>query len=355
MDLAFLGILISLIIVDIKPYNRFNKLRYIDVEQSKSLKGICAVVIFIHHISPEVGGDMFKECGFLSVSIFIFLSAFGLTRKWIKYRIRELDDIIYIKIPELLAISVFSILYKVIYLIIIDEKMSIKNIIIGALTGNKVLNWFFPVIIVLYGLFALSIFINDKMGCNEKMLVKINIVLVVIFSIILFYFFIKGYILVHWLISLFAFPFGIFMAIEDFAQFMDKKSNIFISFILFILMFVMCHCVDANGILFIRVFKMFLYYILSILICILAYYFVRYKCSKYIFLNIGKFSAEIILTQNMAITMMRNKKIYIDSNIVYVLMTVFIQIALVTILTPIYSIIKLRMKNFGKQIIERKK
>lgn len=32
MDLAFLGILISLIIVDIKPYNRFNKLRYIDVE-----------------------------------------------------------------------------------------------------------------------------------------------------------------------------------------------------------------------------------------------------------------------------------------------------------------------------------
>ena len=100
---------------------------------------------------------------------------------------------------------------------------------------------------------------------------------------------------------------------------------------------------------------MFLYYILSILICILAYYFVRYKCSKYIFLNIGKFSAEIILTQNMAITMMRNKKIYIDSNIVYVLMTVFIQIALVTILTPIYSIIKLRMKNFGKQIIERKK
>ena len=64
------------------------------------------------------------------------------------------------------------------------------------------------------------------MGCNEKMLVKINIVLVVIFSIILFYFFIKGYILVHWLISLFAFPFGIFMAIEDFTQFMDKKSNI---------------------------------------------------------------------------------------------------------------------------------
>lgn len=103
MDLAFWGILIFLIIVDIKPYNRFNKLRYIDVEQSKSLKGICAVVIFIHHISPEAGGYMFKECGFLSVSIFIFLSAFGLTRKWIKYRIRELDDIIYIKIPELFS------------------------------------------------------------------------------------------------------------------------------------------------------------------------------------------------------------------------------------------------------------
>lgn len=85
MDLAFLGILISLIIVDINPYNRFNKLRYIDVEQSKSLKGICAVVIFIHHISPEVGGDMFKECGFfrlLSCYMDYLLFQFLSTIKW---------------------------------------------------------------------------------------------------------------------------------------------------------------------------------------------------------------------------------------------------------------------------------
>lgn len=357
MDYLFLVILIILLCIDIKYYSNFDKLKYIDINQTNTLKGICAIVIFIHHISSEFNGILFLEWGFLSVCVFLFLSAFGLTRKWSKYNLKTASDIFCVKIPQLVAISVFTIIYKVFYLIIIGEKITFKEIVVGALTGNKVLNWFFPVIIVLYTLFAISIVIIEKMHIkNKRQLVLINIIEITIFSCLLFVFFIKGYILIHWLISLYAFPLGVFYALEDINKYQkdgEKNKILFISF-LFLILMVLCYRVDANGIFLVQIVKMSWYYILSILICIIVYYFIRYRCSKTVFKFVGKYSAEIILTQNMAITMLRNEKIYINNNLWYFIFTVLIQILLVIILSPIYREIKKVVKIQGEKIIRRK-
>ena len=56
----------------------------------------------------------------------------------------------------------------------------------------------------------------------------------------------------------------------------------------------------------------------------------------------------------MAITMLRNEKIYINNNLWYFIFTVLIQILFVIILSPIYREIKKIVKIQGEKIIRRK-
>ena len=345
MDFLFVGIIITLVFLDKKMVIE-EKNNEISIDQSNYVKGILSLIIFFHHFSPEVGGSIFSEQGALAVSVFFFLSAYGLTKGWLK---KYSKQIICINIPQLILISLFSIIYKCIYLYLIGDVLSYKEIIIGALTGMKVLNWFFPVIILLYVLFALSIVISSKisMFSSSVKMVVCNIILVTILSGIFFYLFIKGIILLHWLISLYAFPLGIIVSVLESKKNYLKRSIFGIITLLFILLLFLSGYLNANGDSLIRMIKMLIYYTNSLIVCYLAYYLVQGKASKCVLGKIGSCSAEIILTQNMALTMFRNDKIYINNNIIYFLMTMITQVMLVIVLLPVYRWIKSWSKSLG--------
>lgn len=64
MNILFLIILLYLVVFDIKKNNELkSKTRGISLDQSTTLKGLFAVIIFIHHISSEMGGTLFAPGG----------------------------------------------------------------------------------------------------------------------------------------------------------------------------------------------------------------------------------------------------------------------------------------------------
>lgn len=49
---------------------------------SNSYKGICALLVFLHHLTQRIEGNVFLHFGYLAVSGFMFISGYGMVKSY---------------------------------------------------------------------------------------------------------------------------------------------------------------------------------------------------------------------------------------------------------------------------------
>ena len=173
---------------------------YLCLENTNSIKAICAVSVMLHHISNEVYlGPMFlpfQMVGYLMVSVFFFYSGYGLMysllhkenymKSFIKRRMSRL------LLPYIGALIIYVGVKALFY------GFSVENIINSFISGSPIVDnsWFIVTLLILYLMFWLSFrFIRS---------IKVSWIL---FSV-LFILLLAGYKFVYWSPSIISFFVG---------------------------------------------------------------------------------------------------------------------------------------------------
>lgn len=139
----------------IKPLPSLNR-EYLSLNTGKYYRGIFAIVVVFHHLTQQTTtGFIFREfqtVGFLAVSIFFFLSGYGLQKSYIAKSEHYNKGFLLKRIPTvLIPYLVFIVLYWLMYLIGGDF-YSLKYIIVGIINGKPFVDnaWYILNILVFY-------------------------------------------------------------------------------------------------------------------------------------------------------------------------------------------------------------
>lgn len=152
--------------------------------------------------------------GYLCVGVFFWVSGYGMICSWLRRR----DE--YAKTVCLKKYRNLGHVYNYNYYTLWSEYINVNDLI-GILHGNRLLNWYFPAIIIVYLLCARAIKIAKG---DSKKLVCSPMILITLFEIVLGLL-LKEYIRIHWLISLYVFPVRVWFALL-------KNKNEIINFLI---------------------------------------------------------------------------------------------------------------------------
>lgn len=159
-----------------------------DVKTSIALKGICSLLIILHHLSMVIDYNphdytfnfsQFNSWGSLIVGVFLFISGLGLTKNITLYNkpVKSLSKRLY---KVLLPLIITSLIYLT--LIYIFDEINIQNFILPN-------SWYCYTIMFYYIVFFLSIMITT----NKLKILSINIVISLFFVLYLIYNDCSGY------------------------------------------------------------------------------------------------------------------------------------------------------------------
>ncbi|MBQ3181568.1 MAG: acyltransferase [Clostridia bacterium] len=167
--LLFLTIFIKIKIV--KPLSEFNN-DYMSKKSSNSYRGIFALIVILHHIAQRVSGGVlppdFTRVGYLAVSVFFFLSGYGLQTK-------NLSDPTYSqgfllnRIPTILIpYVIMSFIYWLLYALLGDVR-SLSVVLHNFIKNGDPIVWFsWYVVSILVFYFAfyvlMKIFKSNRRG-----------------------------------------------------------------------------------------------------------------------------------------------------------------------------------------------
>lgn len=212
------------------------------------------------------------------------------------------------------------------------------------LAGNRLLNWYFTEIIVLYILFAVSI---KAARDSHKVLAIYNFILTTGMAGILCIMYLFGGVGLHWFISLYAFPFGVLFGVtgDKILKLVSSKKRIFLVGILFLIVFL---CINYAKIwryhILLKLTRILILCLSSVIFCVVICGIFRMYQSRGILSWIGKRSAEMILTQQIALHVFRNNIIYVKNDIMWVLGSLVMQVGLMMVVRPLYNQVRLKFK-----------
>lgn len=148
---------------------------YLSKEQVNCIKGMCSIVIVLHHIAQRVTGGvlfpLFTYSGFLFLGMFFFISGYGLMLQYQKRKQEYLKSywknrIMKIILPYLLANVVYFSVFAM-----IGQTYSLKEMLVMVCTGQTMtFLWYIICIVLLYALFWLACKIAKD---NTKLLIGI--------------------------------------------------------------------------------------------------------------------------------------------------------------------------------------
>lgn len=292
---VFALIIISAIYVLTLHINHLDlRIHEFNVAETKPLRGLMALLIILTHVSfkfPEIQPTwLFTSFGAPVVSVFFFLSGYGLTISLMKKGTDYLKGFLKrsltkLAIPFLLASAVW------IPIACLFLEGDLKQILLGFLTFNPPLpySWFVYALILLYIFFYIASRSTDRLLISSGIQVATTFAMIVIFRLLDF-----G---VYWYISLLAFNAGNIYAVyhKRANSVLVKKPLLSLMTVLGILM-VMDLFQIRTGLLAVIPFGI----VVSIL--------VLGGGAKFKFLNfLGTISYEIYLTHGIAITLLANQ------------------------------------------------
>lgn len=222
--------------ISTEPNNESN---YLSQDKTLTLKGICALLIMFHHLVTSSNNlpiifEPFKYIAFPLVSLFFFLSGFGLMEslKNKQYYLKNFfkKRICKLLIPYLIVVILFGIYIFIINNYSIQIGDFIKNIILAKDIGPL---WYMTTIIILYIIFFFVYkYLDLKKGTNLILILTISYLLIGIYTKI-------GNV---WLSSIIGFWFGLYFSLNENKLKVKLENNYLKSLLffgsLFILLFV---------------------------------------------------------------------------------------------------------------------
>lgn len=221
--LAYINIILLLfsIVYVCKSLTRKNvigiQLYSFDKEITVFYKGIMSLAIILCHFSMYVGSSVplsgrLAAMGFPIVTIFFFISGYGVMTSYEKKGSKYLQSIVTRKIPRLLVpLILLSILSVVLYLRYDSEELSISHILNQFLHDSPFLpfSWFVYALLLLYLVFIIFF----KLVKNRLL----SILMIASFILAFIYFTTIHGIFLYWRVTIFGFLLGIiFQTIEKY-------------------------------------------------------------------------------------------------------------------------------------------
>ncbi|MEG0826059.1 MAG: hypothetical protein RR404_01175 [Bacilli bacterium] len=321
MDVVYLILMIVIIFFDRK------KVKFGFSKQSVlAIKGFGTLLILFHHLSQRNYGHIFNNFGYLGVSLFFFVSGYGLYQSYINQN-DYWKKIIFKKIPKLLQYMSVTVVISIVVFTLLGYPVSLKEVLISV-SGNRLLNWYFLALIIKYIIFVISIIASKG---NDKLVLFYTIIFIFLYIVVLKAMGADTF----WYQSSISFVYGIYISMFiDNSRVMEHRSTILkFNAIFFVLFFIIINYTTVF--ISISFLQIVITYLLNIIICNIAFVYFSSYTSVSILNNIGEKSAEIILMQEIALFTFRNKHIYLYNDFIWVICSVLLLVFLAFILNKI--------------------
>lgn len=311
--------------LQIKVISFYNGISVLTKNKTIPLRGILAMCIVLHHISRVVDGpiiEQFYHLGAIVVSLFFFMSGYGLWKSWVKKRSEYVKGFLYNRIIRTLIYPfvLFTIIYKLPFLFnFLWADSSSTNVDFTEIFERLPNSWFVIVILFMYFIFYFI--------CKYIESDKLKIFSIVFYSFAYIILSIYRNIPECWYVSVLAFPLGVVYAYyeRNLILFFSKENRAF-----YISIVPICLCLIALG----YFSDCKLGKILSF--PLLAYIIVFYSTSlrleslnRYKFLIfLSEISYEIYLCHGIIIEFLRSDYIYISSDYIFILLVLSLTLLL---------------------------
>jgi len=261
--------------------------------------------------------------GYLSVSIFFFLSGYGLTSA---YKAKGISYINNFPKRKILPLYIYNLLLVFLYLFLwfaVKQPLTSKRIVLSFLFGHTVIKygWYIQTTLLLYLLFFIIFKIHNKY-------LKFAVSLLGYAVYFTLCHFLDCWSM--WYISVLAFAVGIIMAIKP------QKINSVIFVLVFLISFILGNFSILGG-AFAIFFKMLSATVFPLLIFKLQ---TNIKCRPPLLQKSSVYSFEIYASQGLFFTLYHSSIIYIKNDILYTLTVLISTLLFAVILHKLFSKIK---------------
>ena len=323
---------IAIIIIAVFTNNKKDE-DYLSVEHTTNMRGIAAIGIIIHHMSERTtGGYIFgymAMTGYLFVAFFFFMSGYGLLVQYQKKKGKYLNGFIKNRLMYIVIIYLLDIVLYTVVKTLLGEHYTplqiLKSIIFTGIANNS---WYMVVLILLY----VSFYIIFKCKIIKTIPQKIACVFGVetAFFIICIFFKINP----MWYLSNYGFVMGMIWANhkEKIDEFL--KSHYIIALIISLIVAAFLNGTpiltdkllsDEVAICVRTAFRLFSPLSLVALLLVFVY---KFKPSLFIWKWLGGISLEIYLIHGLVYTVLRSNVLWVKSEVIWVVLTIAISIAL---------------------------
>lgn len=338
-------LLLFIIVYDMK-FAGFNNYYYkgFSLNNSTAIKGICALLIVITHISENLNniGIMapISKMGYLWVSIFFFYSGYGLVCS-VQSKKNYLKGFLFKRLPSIIIpVFIADMLYQI-YSIISDVNFSLSSILYNLVRIDLTVSFSWYVVVILF--FYIGFYICFKYFKAEK---AIKMMFLFVFGYIILCYYLKVESL--WYKSCLPFLLGILCSweLKDLYSFCKKKYWIKLVFILS-----MFFAISILSIIFHKIFNITLNSsikgMLTTIAFSLCYIFIimKLEINNSISRFFGKISYELYLIHGLVLGILRGEYIYIYNNFEYTILVIGISSVLALILNLICSKVMIKYKK----------
>lgn len=155
--------LVSLCLYQLHPVAALNK-DYLSLETCKSYRGICALLVVYSHLalvitSNSVELKLFGHVGWMAVSIFFFLSGYGLLKQYMQnraYRFQFLQK----RLPRILFPFLLVTFLYIVVCSCTGKTYSWQEVVLSFLTGFPLLPFAWYIVVILFFYVCFYVLIN---------------------------------------------------------------------------------------------------------------------------------------------------------------------------------------------------
>lgn len=151
---------------------------YFSKETSKSLKGMCSIIVLFHHISQNTTTGIiirqFEGVGYLAVAVFFFITGYGLCKNYFQNKYQK-GFIKKHMIPIMLQYCFIIVAYAIFYYFFLGEPLKLNYLLLHLLDNYSIINfsWYLVNLIWFYIVYYVSIIFSKK---SIKRLLLINFI-----------------------------------------------------------------------------------------------------------------------------------------------------------------------------------
>lgn len=308
----------------------------LSLEKTNALKGLFTVTVLFHHlqqntnfISDEVLCTLFHSLGYLSVSMFFFLSGYGITFSYLKKGSAYISGFLKNKVLALYSNNLIIIGIYLIFWKIIGVTVSKKRIILSFFFGNTVIKygWFIQALLLMYLIFYAA----------HKIRSKIARVIIFLISYFLYYrLCVFSDCWEMWYISVPAFGMGVLTA------YCKKISHI--NFVIFGIFFLTTYIL-GNFFILNSEFSIKMKICSAVIFPLFIIKIIGFQIGKSKFFQaIGKYSFEIYVSQGIFISLFHSDTLYIKNDLFYILCIIFSTVLFAFLLKNFFTFKKTVLK-----------